>query len=177
MRITMVWATCTKWLKDANSFGFFCAMPVAAIPTNTEKKTTAMVEVLRAPVMSRNGLSGINDSSILGSEMSCAVDSEPCRYSPRATSAAEAVRPTAVRPNNFAIRMPIMAATAVVAIRIPIVSALILPSEAASRNLRMAPMIETMISGITIICSSFTYPLPSTSSQALVALTAGEPAP
>jgi hypothetical protein len=52
--------------------------------------------------------------------------------------------------------MPMAAATAVVAIRVPIVSALILPSEEASRSFRMAWMIETMISGMMIICSSLT---------------------
>ena len=52
--------------------------------------------------------------------------------------------------------MPIVAAIAVVTISVPIVSALILPSDEASRSLRMAWMIDTMISGMMIICSSFT---------------------
>ena len=36
------------------------------------------------------------------------------------------------------------------------VSALILPSELASLSFRMAEMMETMISGMMIICSSLT---------------------
>ena len=91
-----------------------------------------------------------------GSEISLAAARLPCRYSPRATSAVEAVRPTALRPNSLAIRMPMAAATIVVRIRMPIVSVLMVPSEAALRSLRMACTIDTMISGITIIWSSFT---------------------
>ena len=71
-------------------------------------------------------------------------------------SAAEAVRPTAVRLNTLAIRMPMPAAIRVVIIKVPMVSALILLSESMPFNLRMAAMIETMISGMMIICSSLT---------------------
>ncbi len=110
-----------------------------------------MVEVLRAPVMSRKGLAGMKLMIMLGSEMALAVVSEPCRYSPRATSAAVAVMPTAVSPNSLAIRMPMAAATMVVSIKMPMVKALILPSDEASRNFNMAEMIETMISGMMII--------------------------
>ena len=52
--------------------------------------------------------------------------------------------------------MPTSAATMVVIISMPMVSTLILPSEAASFSLTMAEMIDTMISGMMIICSSLT---------------------
>ena len=115
-----------------------------------------MVDVFRAPVISRNGLAGMKLISMLGKVTAFAVACDPCKTNPCATSAALAVSPTAVKPYNFAISMPIAAATIVVAIRMPIVSTLILPIDRASLSLRIAAMIDTMIKGITIICSNFT---------------------
>jgi methionine aminotransferase len=54
---------------------------------------------------------------------------------------------------------PITAATAVASINVPMVSTLILPSAEASRSLRIAEMIDTIIKGTTNICSSLTYPV------------------
>jgi DNA-binding HxlR family transcriptional regulator len=156
IRITITWATLTKWLNDANTSGFLSATPIAEMPMKIENSTTAMVEVLRAPVMSRKGFSGMKLRIMPGNERAWAAGSLPCKYAPRATSAALEVRPTAVRPNSLAIRMPISAATVVVSIRVPMVSTLTLPSEEASFSLTMAAMIETMISGMMIICSSLT---------------------
>ena len=54
-------------------------MPVAEMPTKIENSTTAMVDVLRAPVMSRKGLAGMKLRIMLGSEIACASGSLPCR--------------------------------------------------------------------------------------------------
>ena len=80
IRITITWATLMKWLKDAKMSGFLAAMPVAETPMKIENSTTAMVEVLRAPVMSRKGLAGMKLSTMLGSESAWAVGSLPCKY-------------------------------------------------------------------------------------------------
>ena len=116
----------------------------------------AIVDVFRAPVISRKGLDGIKLNIKLGSVTAFAVASEPCKTSPRATSATVAMSPTAVNPNTFAMPMPTAAATMVVSINVPIVSALILPRELAPLSFKIAPMIDTIINGITIICNSFT---------------------
>ena len=126
------------------------------MPIKIENTTTAMVEVLRAPVRSRKGLAGMKLRIMLGSEIALAAPILPCRYSPRATSTAVLVMPAAERPNSLAIRMPIPAATIVVSIRMPMVNTLILPSAAASLSLRIAATIDTMISGMMIICSRLT---------------------
>ena len=55
------------------------AMPVADTPRKIENSTTAMVEVLRAPVMSRKGLSGMKDSRVFGSESCWAAATLPSR--------------------------------------------------------------------------------------------------
>ena len=52
--------------------------------------------------------------------------------------------------------MPAPAAIMVVKISTPMVRALILPRALPPESLRMAPMMETMMSGMMIICSSFT---------------------
>ena len=156
MRMTMACATFMKLSKEAKISGFFAAMPVAEMPMKMENTTTAMVDVLRAPVMSRKGLVGTKLTSSLGSDRAFAVSSEPCNCTPRATSAALEVSPTAVKPNSLAIKMPSAAAIVVVMSRVPMVSALILPRELASLSFRMAEMMETMISGMMIICSSLT---------------------
>jgi hypothetical protein len=54
-------------------------MPVADTPMKIENSTTAMVEVLRAPVMSRKGFSGRNDRMVFGSDSCWAVASLPSR--------------------------------------------------------------------------------------------------
>ena len=79
-----------------------------------------------------------------------------CRAAPRAVSAAPAVSPSALRPNRLDISMPAPAAIMVVKISTPMVRALILPRALPPLSLRMAPMMETMMSGMMIICSSFT---------------------
>ena len=52
--------------------------------------------------------------------------------------------------------MPAPAAMAVVKISTPMVMALILPSAVPPLSFKIALMMETMISGMMIICSSFT---------------------
>ena len=121
-----------------------------------EKITTAMVEVLRAPVMSRKGLAGMNSSIILAKDMLSTLPRVVCSAAPRALSAAPEVSPSAVRPNRLDIRMPAPAAMAVVKISTPMVMALILPSAVPPLSFKIALMMETMMSGMMIICSSFT---------------------
>src|SRR5471032_924509 len=76
MRMTMACATFMKCSNEAKISGFFAAMPVAETPMKIENTTTAMVEVLRAPVMSRKGLVGTKLTSSFGKDKALAVSSE-----------------------------------------------------------------------------------------------------
>ena len=57
--MTMSCAELTMFLKVSRDSGFFFFIPRAAIPTNAEKITTAIVDVFLAPVISRNGFVGM----------------------------------------------------------------------------------------------------------------------
>ena len=107
-------------------------MPVAPKPMKIEKTTTAMVDVLWAPVMSKNGLTGMKLKITLGKVTAVALACKFCSTAPCATSAALAVCPTAVNLNRLAMPIPTPAATKVVNIKVPMVSALILPKAAVS---------------------------------------------
>ena len=122
----IAWATLIKCSHDANKRSSFNATPVAARPTNIANIATAMVDVLRGLVISKNELAGIKRNNTAGRMTALAAACEDCNTTPCAASAALAVRPTAVRPNNFAIKTPTPAATMVVSINMPMVSTLIL---------------------------------------------------
>ena len=93
----MVCATSIKWENEAKISGFFSAMPAAEMPSKIEKITTAIVDVFRAPVISRKGFSGMKLSNMLGMDTAFALAKFPSRYWARATSAVEDCKPIVVR--------------------------------------------------------------------------------
>ena len=117
-----------------------------------EKITTAMVEVRRAPVMSKNGLAGINSITNLANDIASTLERVDSRLFARAISAVPDVNPSAVRPKRFAIRIPTQAAIMVVTISTPSVRLLIFPNEVPPFSFRIAEMIDTITNGIMIIC-------------------------
>lgn len=72
----------------------------------------------------------------------------------RAVSCAPCTSPCAVSPNRCVTNTPTSAEISVVSSSVPIVSTLILPSDAVLLSLATEFSTDTSTSGMTIICSS-----------------------